>query len=794
MSGPDDQQQEPASGVEGVKTLVDAGVFDDQTAADASARLERDGATWPGVLTEMGLDSGTVHTALSILGDGGTAPAGGAWPEPEVEIPTEAPHRYEVFEELGRGGMGRVERAHDAVLHRSIARKALLVPHPGIRARFLREARITAQLEHPGIVPVYELGRAADGTLFYTMKEVRGRTLRDALDATETIDERLELLAVLVDVCQAIGYAHSKGVVHRDLKPENVMIGAFGETTVLDWGLAKAHGEPDVDDLSADLADLADVDLDAFVERAPAASTARTGRTGRSSSGGSGGAGLSGSGSLTRAGTVLGTPKYMSPEQARGDADLDARSDVWSLGIILYELLTGDVPFDGPSESVLRQVQDGVWVPVEDLQRDCPPALATLCHKALSRDPDDRYPTADALGVELESWRTGGRVDAHTYTAMDKVRRAGSRFRLGLVGVLGLAAGLVGGAFWVGQQRDTARAETRASEQAREMLSALAEALTDEATGRSPEALARVREVLAHAHLDAVSEQRAQALLERVRRSGDVRVLATGAVDALAWAPSGGRLAWIGSDSTLGAMTEGVVLADPDSGGRLGVVPSPDGTPITAFAFSPDENRVWVGTQGGTLAGMKGVDLSVAKRIELDGPIEDVVITERGTGDAAETRITAGRSGVWRQFSPDGTEHTLPRAVATASKLFGAHAPTLSIDVSSNTAGNRTYTAGDDGVVEVVEHRGPDSEQPGEVVLAHLETGRRLTHLTMEPDGTDLALAGPDGVMLWSVVPHDTVESNLRVCPGSEAGVGAVVPVLPFPRTDDLEPPKRACP
>ena len=160
--------------------------------------------------------------------------------------------RYEVVSELGVGGMGRVDLVEDAHLHRRVARKELLLPQPAMERRFLREARITAQLEHPGIVPVYELGRGGDGSLYYTMRRVRGRTLREELEDCGSLQERLALLSHFVDLCHALGYAHSRAVIHRDIKPDNVMVGSFGETLVLDWGLAKlAHEVDEVGDAVA---------------------------------------------------------------------------------------------------------------------------------------------------------------------------------------------------------------------------------------------------------------------------------------------------------------------------------------------------------------------------------------------------------------------------------------------------------------------------------------------------------------------------------------------------------------
>lgn len=202
----------------------------------------------------------------------------------------EARGRYRRLLSLGEGGMGRVDLVDDTHLHRRVARKELLSGDPSIVARFLREARITAQLDHPGIVPIHELGVRADGTVYYTMKRVRGTTLREKLNECASLPDRLALLVHYADLCQAVGFAHSKGVIHRDLKPENVMVGPFGETLVLDWGLATLLGEP---------------------EQPGSGSAVELGDDAR----------------LTRAGSLLGTPSYMSPELASGRVrSADARS------------------------------------------------------------------------------------------------------------------------------------------------------------------------------------------------------------------------------------------------------------------------------------------------------------------------------------------------------------------------------------------------------------------------------------------------------------------------------------
>src|ERR1051325_3428997 len=191
------------------------------------------------------------------------------------------PARYRILGEPGRGGLGRVSRAHDVELSRDIAIKELISRGPITEVRFLREALITARLEHPGIVPVYEAGRWPDGTPFYAMKLVSGRPLRDLIAERRTVEDRLALLHHVIAVADAIAYAHGRSIIHRDLKPANVIVGEFGETVVIDWGLAKAV---------------------TAIEEPLAAGTPGAPADG-----------------LTHTGAVLGTPAYMPPEQARGE-------------------------------------------------------------------------------------------------------------------------------------------------------------------------------------------------------------------------------------------------------------------------------------------------------------------------------------------------------------------------------------------------------------------------------------------------------------------------------------------
>ncbi|MBL9037914.1 MAG: protein kinase [Archangium sp.] len=251
--------------------------------------------------------------------------------------------------ELGRGGMGRVLRLHDTHLGRDVAVKELLPHHRGgeLTALFVREARVLARLEHPGVVPVYELGRRDDGTPYYAMRRIEGRSLAVALAACTSLKERLSLLPHFVDVAQTVAFAHSRGVVHRDLKPDNVMVGRFGETQVVDWGLALVEGESDV-------------------------------------------------------AAGAGTPAFMSPEQVRAEP-VDARTDVWALGVMLFELLGGAVPFVGTTNDVFQAVVSGPMPRVTALAPDAPAGLVRIVERALQREREKRFANAGEFAEALEA-------------------------------------------------------------------------------------------------------------------------------------------------------------------------------------------------------------------------------------------------------------------------------------------------------------------------------------------------------------------------------------------------------
>jgi len=319
------------------------------------------------------------------------------------DITAESLGRYTLKGEAGRGGIGRVLIAFDEHVGRKIAIKELLgeessgseekTPQSNsMNVRFLREARVTGQLEHPSIVPVYEVGRKSDGTFYYTMRLVKGKNLRDAIKEAESFSQRLKLLTHFHDLCNAVAYAHSRGVIHRDIKPENVMIGEFGETVLLDWGLAKVKGEKDdgAGKLEKGIELLKNLDADKTV-----------------------------------AGSALGTPAYMPPEQALGDIDdIDEQSDIYSLGAALYEILTGETPHTGMSAyDIIAKVVSNEIIPVQQKDVKIPKELGAIAEKALQKKKGDRYLTSRDLAEEIEQYLSGEKVGAYEYSSWELMKR-----------------------------------------------------------------------------------------------------------------------------------------------------------------------------------------------------------------------------------------------------------------------------------------------------------------------------------------------------------------------------------
>lgn len=356
---------------------------------------------------------GRPSNAVTLADLQGGGPSGGSGQA--VPAVREHPGRYRSVRTLAQGGMGQIDIVHDKHLGREIALKTLL---PGrvqgatltrtkegaptmdlltvpIIARFLQEAHVTGQLEHPAIIPIYEMGYRDDGTLYYTMRFIKGQSIQDKLKDCKDLKDRLQILTHFLDICQAMAYAHSRGVIHRDLKPMNVMVGEFGETTVIDWGIAKVRGEQD----------LHAQNMREVVKKMEVGGTQATVQT--------------------MYGATMGSPYYMPPEQAAGRTDeINERADIYALGAILYVILAGQPPYHGMNvREFLAKVGDFPPKPVLEIEPNAPKELAAVVAKAMAKDPKDRYQTAGELADEVQNFLSGGLVSAYDYNFSELLRR-----------------------------------------------------------------------------------------------------------------------------------------------------------------------------------------------------------------------------------------------------------------------------------------------------------------------------------------------------------------------------------
>ncbi len=374
----------------------------------------------------------------------------GGLPSPARVLPARPPARYQRLGEIARGGMGRIVAAQDLELGRVVAIKELHTITASLEKRFEREIRLTARLQHPGIIAVQEAGRWPDGAPFYTMPHVVGQPLDRVIERATTLPARLALVPRVQAIAEAIAYAHGEQVIHRDLKPNNVLIGTYGETIVIDWGLAK------------DLRDGADDSL-----------------AGTSSD----------DGMVTVLGEAIGTPSYMPPEQARGERS-DPRADVYAVGAILYHVLAGVRPYAETkvASDVVAQVLARPPTSLDELVPEAPADLRAIVSKAMARDAADRYATAAGLAEDLRRFTGGQLVAAHRYSAAQRlgrwVRRHRGAVAVGTAAALALAVVGTLAVLGIRDERDAARAQRARAEASRGQVEELMEFMLTDLHGK----------------------------------------------------------------------------------------------------------------------------------------------------------------------------------------------------------------------------------------------------------------------------------------------------------------------
>lgn len=540
--------------------------------------IDRDGllaafATWesnPG--TTMAQLLGERPAADESAGPTGTGSETVAYSGPPVPGISNLPRSPEAPESEGRfrvgrlhaaGGLGMVFEAVDVELNRRVALKELqprLAADEVCRLRFVQEAEITGRLEHPGIVPVYGLGRHPDGRPFYAMRLVEGETFHAAVarfhrgskgerpEARELAFRRL--LRSVVEVCYALGYAHSRGVVHRDVKPDNIMLGMFGETLLLDWGVAKALGSPDLAPSPA---------MPLFDHDPPDLPY------------------------LTRPGAAVGTPQYMSPEQAEGDVDrIGPTSDVYGVGATLYYLLVGRPPFVGEDlDDVLARVRRGVFPSPRRERKSVEPALEAICLRAMSLRPADRHASTLELAEALESWLAAIRYRDEQQEALERVRDSQARLAV--------------------ERASTCFDRARDGEGMLWLARALEHGPTDLDRG--------IRASLTAWH-------RRDRMLERT-------IADAGAVGLLRFSPDGKRLATASADGL-------VRIWDVSRATPLGP-PLPHPRPVRSLEFAPDGRLLATGCEGGVVRRWDG--------------LSDVPAAESRPFQAAVIRLHLGTDG-----------------------------------------------------------------------------------------------------------------------------------------------------
>ncbi len=671
---------------------------------------------------------------------------GAAAMRPGATVPAVQEHegRYTLLKEFGKGGMGKILLVHDEHLGRDIALKTLLPDRlPGatrtgaptvemltvpIIARFLQEARVTGQLEHPSIVPVYELGYRADGSLYYTMKFVRGRTLQSVLEEKKTFQERLPLLNHFLNLCQAIAYAHSRHVVHRDIKPLNVMIGEFGETVVIDWGIAKIRGHQDIHENEL-------------------RETVQTMRIGDAEAT-----------AKTVYGQTIGSPYFMPPEQAEGRTDeVNERSDVYSLGAVLYTILTGQTPYAGSTvREFLQKVASFPPKPVRDLEPNTPPELAAVCARAMAPKAEDRYPTAKELAAEIEKFLAGGLVSAYEYRFSELLKRFIKRHRTVLTTMAAAAVALlVLGVYSyvrVSQERDYAvEQEQIALEQKQEAEAARAKEEEARKTAETERTKAQRELYYANTALAQRSVEERQMAQARNLLSGcpeSFRQWEWGHLQALCNADlmtlkAGGRFTAFapGLGLITGSAGGTVALQNPDTGETVRTFVEKSGAGY-AIAAAADGSRVAVSGEKAVVVWNTATGEEMFRFDEPKTPLRRNFLSLSANGAVVAAMNTDNTLRIW-QIGQQEPVWSLP-----VKQLQG-------FNVYLNSTGDGALVArsefGDAGWTRAFEFiRLPSGQSLGKDTL---RDPLSVHAAAFSADGTRLALGTDDGLQLWTTAP-----------------------------------------